>query len=160
MTSEKTGVRFIPYKSVIGSAMFTPGRLPQLVVFDLDYTCWDLYCDTHVSPPIKRKDDREINLVYDRYNTPMSFYPELPDILVELHNKDVKLALASRTSAIKCANQALTELLVPAPVALRQRQKVAADGELVSAIRLFDPIEIYVGESTKSCTAPYPFLRN
>lgn len=49
--------------------------LPTMMVFDLDYTLWPFWVDTHVSPPLKAKEggaksvDRyasEINLGNDR----------------------------------------------------------------------------------------------
>lgn len=40
-------------------------RWPQLVVFDLDYTLWPLWVDTHVDPPLKRT--KHINQMVDRY---------------------------------------------------------------------------------------------
>lgn len=58
---------------------------PRLVVFDLDYTLWPLWVDTHVDPPLKRT--QHINQVVDRYvrcaltprgGQPLSFYDPVP----------------------------------------------------------------------------------
>lgn len=52
------------------------GPLPKACVFDLDYTLWPLWVDTHVSTPLKRKGNA-LNKVVDRYGTTLSFFPHV-----------------------------------------------------------------------------------
>ena len=33
--------------------------LPKMLVFDLDYTLWPFWIDTHVTPPLKARDGGE-----------------------------------------------------------------------------------------------------
>ncbi|KAJ3974918.1 magnesium-dependent phosphatase-1 [Lentinula raphanica] len=87
-------------------------RLPNLVVFDLDYTLWDLWIDTHVTGPLHR-DKNNVNEVLDKYNRPISFYEHIPQILHRLRTAGVTFAAASRTSAPTLACSALNLLLVP-----------------------------------------------
>ncbi|KWU41483.1 magnesium-dependent phosphatase-1, partial [Rhodotorula sp. JG-1b] len=122
--------------------------LPQMVVFDLDYTLWPLWCDTHVTPPLLRRGN-DMNQIYDRHGEGVGFYPDVPDILLQLHHSEIHVAAASRTHAPKVARQMLSELTLHG--ARRDagrdslRAKDAGSKGTVSAIHLFDSMEIYPG---------------
>lgn len=79
---------------------------PKLIVFDLDYTLWPFWVDTHVDPPFNKKTNGK---VYDRYKKEVKFYPDVPDVLQNLHSKGFRLGIASRTSCGSEAND-LTRL--------------------------------------------------
>ncbi|CAH8861342.1 unnamed protein product [Trichobilharzia szidati] len=79
-------------------------RLPKLIVFDLDFTLWPLWCEHHVSPPFVRKK----NVIYDSYKKILDVYADSEKILrVIKASTTVKLACASRTAAIRVAEQLL-----------------------------------------------------
>ncbi len=76
-----------------------------LVVFDLDFTLWDAggtWCD-HTNPPYKRVN----NHIEDAYGAKITLYPDVRDILKELQQKNIPLALASRTGAPDWAQELL-----------------------------------------------------
>lgn len=81
-------------------------RKPKLIVFDLDYTLWPFWIDTHISPPCHQKNGS----IYDRRNQLVKPFPEVPEVLSDLHKQGFELAIASRTSEIQGANQ-LVKLL-------------------------------------------------
>ncbi|TFK71821.1 magnesium-dependent phosphatase-1 [Pluteus cervinus] len=110
-------------------------RLPQLIAFDLDYTLWDLWIDTHVTAPLRRDNDT-INQVLDRYDQDIRFYRDVPQILHRLRDAGVEVAACSRTTAPTLANQALRLLLV---------RPTNEGEEPIPAVEFFDQLEIYPG---------------
>lgn len=69
----------------------------MLVVFDLDFTLWDCggtYCDC-TFPPYARK-GRDI---CDSDGSIIRLFNDVPDILAKLKNDNVRMAVASRTTA-------------------------------------------------------------
>ncbi|KAH0580678.1 hypothetical protein H2248_002166 [Termitomyces sp. 'cryptogamus'] len=115
--------------------MGPPGRLPKLIAFDLDYTLWDLWIDTHVTGPLHRNRST-LNEILDKHNEKIKFYKDVPDILHRLRAEKVIIAACSRTHAPKLARQALSLLLIaPKP----------GDGEPIPAVNFFNELEIYPG---------------
>jgi len=126
---------------------------PQLIAFDLDYTLWDLWIDTHVTGPLRRHKNT-LNEVLDRHGETISFYDDVPQILHKiqsqsLRNKDINedkkviIAACSRTHAPDLAHQCLRLLLVP------HNEDVNAQATPKSAIEFFDELEIYPGSKMK-----------
>ncbi|OLN97536.1 Magnesium-dependent phosphatase 1 [Colletotrichum chlorophyti] len=87
--------------------------LPKLIVFDLDYTLWPFWVDTHVAGPLKANSAH--SAATDRHGESFSFYPDVPNILYTLPLTGTKLAVASRTSAPDLARDMLKLLYVPPP---------------------------------------------
>ncbi|KAH9895664.1 magnesium-dependent phosphatase-1 [Cubamyces lactineus] len=116
-------------------------RLPKLVAFDLDYTLWDLWIDTHVYPPIRRVGNA-VNELRDRHEQKISFYRDIPEILHRLREADVTIAACSRTHAPDLARQALRLLLVPPPAGHKRETPTPA-------IEFFDQLEIYPGSKIR-----------
>jgi len=135
------------------------GQYPKLIAFDLDYTLWDLWIDTHVTGPLKREKGA-INRVVDRYGEPISFYKDVTDILYSIKEQrcggddsqaydleesetDSKIVIAacSRTHATALARQCLDLLHV--------QPSGSNAGAPQAAVTLFDELEIYPGSKIK-----------
>ncbi|XP_078607531.1 magnesium-dependent phosphatase 1-like [Branchiostoma floridae x Branchiostoma japonicum] len=73
-----------------------PTPRPELVVFDVDFTLWPFWVDTHVSPPFKKT---SAGRVVDRYNYVLQGYEDVPEILDWMSRQGYTMAVASRTDA-------------------------------------------------------------
>ena len=89
--------------------------LPALIVFDLDYTLWPFWVDTHVSPPLKPRGGGGAlcSAATDRSGESFAFYDDVPSVLAALPRAGVRVAVASRTSAPGLARDLLRMLYVP-----------------------------------------------
>ena len=86
--------------------------LPRAVVFDLDYTLWPFWVDTHVSaPPLRANADH--SAVADRVGETFAFYADVPGILHGLRLAGARLAVASRTHRPDLGREMLKLLHVP-----------------------------------------------
>ncbi|KAG9793259.1 hypothetical protein ABEF93_002326 [Exophiala dermatitidis] len=89
--------------------------LPALLVFDLDYTLWPFWVDTHVSAPVKPASPAgQYNTrMLDRDGESFSFYDDVPGILAAAKERGIPMSLASRTHAPNLARDMLRGLHVP-----------------------------------------------
>ncbi|EER33808.1 conserved hypothetical protein [Candida tropicalis MYA-3404] len=85
----------------------TISRYPKAVVFDLDYTLWPCWCDTHITTPLKSVSKTEI---VDRTGFSLSFFRDVESIILELVENDVRIIGASRTYTPDVAKKLLSML--------------------------------------------------
>lgn len=144
-----------PSAATVPASLADPSLpLPRLIVFDLDYTLWPFWVDTHVTPPLKA--NAAHTSAADRYGEDYAFYSDVPYILQLLpraglsshpdtaaaNTAPIKLGVASRTSAPSLARDLLKMLHLPAVADAGLKARRAGE--------VFDGgMEIYPGSKIK-----------
>ncbi|CAI5758476.1 unnamed protein product [Candida verbasci] len=85
----------------------TNKRYPKAVVFDLDYTLWPCWCDTHIYTPIKSLNN---STIIDSNKFKLSFYKDVEKIILELIENNIIIIGASRTATPSVAKKILSLL--------------------------------------------------
>lgn len=106
-------------------------KYPEVAAFDLDYTVWPCYCDTHITPPFKpvKSPNGEVHTLIDSRGYEISFYKDVPRIISDLKEHGAKVISASRTWAPEIAKEMLQDF------------KIKYQGEIIPMIQLFDDLE-------------------
>lgn len=76
----------------------------KAVVFDLDYTLWPCWCDTHLIPPLKPVSE---TAVCDASGFRLELFRDVPSILKDLRRQKIVVIGASRTARPDIARQLL-----------------------------------------------------
>ena len=79
--------------------MENKGKNDFVVIFDLDYTLWPFWVDTHISPPfhVKKTKENGEKILEDGYGFEIKLYPEVFSILEKAKKEGIKMGTVSRT---------------------------------------------------------------
>jgi len=72
------------------------------LIFDLDYTIWPFWVDTHIKPPFTKESE---NLIKDAYNYKIQLYKDVKEIFEKLKERGYLLCSISRTWEPEYAKQ-------------------------------------------------------
>ncbi|KAI1360853.1 magnesium-dependent phosphatase [Xylaria arbuscula] len=98
--------------------------LPRAIVFDLDYTVWPFWVDTHVYAPLRPNATH--TACTDKVGESFAFYRDIVSILHGLSLAGIKLGVASRTHAPDLGREMLRLLHVPPASSVFGGEDIAA----------------------------------
>ncbi|KAI4864771.1 magnesium-dependent phosphatase [Hypoxylon rubiginosum] len=109
LSKQPTSTETIP--AALPSILSDGQPLPRAIVFDLDYTLWPFWVDTHVCPPLRPNAAHDA--CTDKVGETFAFFEDVPSVLHGLARAGVKLGVASRTHAPDLGREMLKLLHVP-----------------------------------------------